>query len=516
VQKLYRLLSLVLAFTLVFSITLVSSAQEENELDIVETAVNAGNLETLVAAIQDADLVEALQDEGPYTVFAPIDAAFEDLPEGALDTLAEDPEGDLRQVLLYHVVQGLVLSTDLSDGMTVETLHGASLTISVTDDGVMVNGANVIQADIMAANGVIHLIDAVLLPPDEDEVMAAEDAVAEEEVAEEEVADEVDEEVDEEVTAEDVDQATIQELLEEFTPSIQVQDQVFRVREGQSVFIPELFATQDGWVVIHLDDGGVPGPVIGYEFVEAGPHFGLEVSLDEIQTEDTVLWAMLHVDEGVAGEYEFPGPDVPARLDGEIVMASFTALAPTVMVEDQPVVDGAITAEGVATASDSWLVIHRTGADGRPGAVIGYAPAAPGVTPNVTVELTSAVSEGDQLWAMLHYDLGVRGEFEFPGEDVPIRLADQVIMTSFTIVSDEADVAAAAEEVAEEEIAEEEIAEEDDVAVTAAPAAEAPAPATLPVTGGSLPQNNSSLGWMVSLLALILAGGIFFYRRRIA
>jgi uncharacterized surface protein with fasciclin (FAS1) repeats len=482
VQKIHRFLSLMLVLSMLFSVTVVASAQEnENELDIVATAMDAGNLDTLVAAIQAAGLVEALQAEGPFTVFAPTDDAFAALPEGTLDELLADPGGALTQILLYHVVPGLITSADLSDGMTAETLHGESLTFSV-NDAVMVNNANVIAADIMTANGVVHLIDAVLLPTAMDEMMVAEEAV----------------------------EATVQELLEEFTPSIQVQDQVLRVRDGQSVFIPELFATQDGWVVIHLDSDGAPGPVIGYEFVAAGPHYNLAVWLDEIQTENTLLWAMLHVDEGVAGEYEFPGPDVPARLNDEIVMASFTGLVPRVIIADQPVVDGTVTAEGVVTASDSWLVIHRSDDAGDPGEVIGYAPAAPGVTPNVTVDLTAEVSEGDQLWAMLHYDDGVRGEFEFPGADVPVRLADEVIMTSFAVVSD----VVAAEAVAVEEEDEEEIVET--VAPAEAPAVEAPAPETLPVTGGSQPQNNSTLPWMMAILALILAAGLFFYRRRMA
>jgi uncharacterized surface protein with fasciclin (FAS1) repeats len=486
VQKIHRLLSLMLVLSMLFSVTVVAIAQEnENELDIVETAMGAGNLDTLVAAIQAAGLVEALQAEGPFTVFAPTDDAFAALPEGTLDELLADPGGALTQILLYHVVPGMVTSADLSDGMTAETLHGESLTFSV-NDGVRVDDASVIAADIMTANGVVHLIDAVLLPADVDEMMVAEEAV----------------------------EATAQELLEEFTPSIQVQDQVLRVRDGQSVFIPELFATQDGWVVIHQDSDGAPGPVIGYEFVGAGPHYNLAVRLDEVKTEDTVLWAMLHVDEGVAGEYEFPGADGPARLDGDIVMASFTALAPTVIIADQPVMDSTITAEGVVIASDSWLVIHRSD-NGGPGEVIGYAPAAPGVTPNVTVDLTAEVNEGDQLWAMLHYDDGVRGEFEFPGADAPIRLADEVIMTSFVIVSDV--VAAEGDVVAAEAIEEE---DEEEVAETVVPAeaqaVEAPAPQTLPVTGGSQPQTNNTVLWMMGVLAMVLAAGLFFYRRRMA
>jgi uncharacterized surface protein with fasciclin (FAS1) repeats len=109
--------------------------------------------------------VDALKGEGPFTVFAPTDEAFAALPEGTLDTLLADPEGDLTQILLYHVVPGKVMAADLSDGMEAETLQGMSVTFSISDDGAMVDGANIITTDIEVSNGVIHVIDAVLLPP---------------------------------------------------------------------------------------------------------------------------------------------------------------------------------------------------------------------------------------------------------------------------------------------------------------------------------------------------------------
>ena len=98
------------------------------EEDIVDTAIAAGDFETLVAAVQAAGLVDALKGEGPFTVFAPTEEAFAALPEGTLDTLLADPEGDLTQILLYHVVPGKVMAADLSDGMEAETLQGASVT----------------------------------------------------------------------------------------------------------------------------------------------------------------------------------------------------------------------------------------------------------------------------------------------------------------------------------------------------------------------------------------------------
>jgi uncharacterized surface protein with fasciclin (FAS1) repeats len=133
-------------------------------MDIVDTAVDAGNFETLVAAVQAADLVETLKGEGPFTVFAPTDEAFAALPEGTVESLLEPENKDqLVSILTYHVVPGSVMSGDLSDGMTAETVEGSEITIS-TEGGVMVNDATVTTADIEASNGVIHVIDSVLMP----------------------------------------------------------------------------------------------------------------------------------------------------------------------------------------------------------------------------------------------------------------------------------------------------------------------------------------------------------------
>jgi uncharacterized surface protein with fasciclin (FAS1) repeats len=134
--------------------------------DIVDTAVEAGSFTTLVSLVQAAGLEETLRGEGPYTVFAPTDDAFAAVPQETLDALAADPTGALTDVLTYHVVAGKVMSTDLSDGMMAETVNGESLEITINDDGtVMVNDANVVTADIETANGVIHVIDTVLIPP---------------------------------------------------------------------------------------------------------------------------------------------------------------------------------------------------------------------------------------------------------------------------------------------------------------------------------------------------------------
>ena len=132
--------------------------------DIVDTAVAAGDFTTLVAAVQAAGLVDTLKGEGPFTVFAPTDAAFAALPEGTVDTLLMPENRDqLVSILTYHVVPGAVMSSDLTEGMTAATVQGGDVTFTL-DGGAKVNDANITAADIAASNGVIHVIDTGLLP----------------------------------------------------------------------------------------------------------------------------------------------------------------------------------------------------------------------------------------------------------------------------------------------------------------------------------------------------------------
>ena len=148
-------------------------------LDIVDTAVGAGNFTTLVAAVQAAGLVDALKGEGPFTVFAPSDEAFAKLPAETIEALLADPSGDLTQILLYHVVPGAVMAADVTDGLEAETLQGGTVKFAVHGDGsVMINEANIVATDIVASNGVIHVIDSVILPAVE-EAMSDESAMAE-------------------------------------------------------------------------------------------------------------------------------------------------------------------------------------------------------------------------------------------------------------------------------------------------------------------------------------------------
>jgi uncharacterized surface protein with fasciclin (FAS1) repeats len=132
---------------------------------VVDIIVNSDVHNTLEAAVIAAELADDLSGEGPFTVFAPTDAAFAALPAGTVEALLQDPTGELAQILLYHVVGGEALSTDLTDGDRIVTLEGRSIRVSINADGVFINDAQVIVADIIADNGVVHVIDAVLLPP---------------------------------------------------------------------------------------------------------------------------------------------------------------------------------------------------------------------------------------------------------------------------------------------------------------------------------------------------------------
>jgi len=144
------------------ALVLGSSVVVADSMDIVDTAVASGQFTTLVKAVQEAGLVETLKGEGPFTVFAPTDEAFAKLPEGALEALLNDKD-QLRAVLTYHVVAGKVMAADVQAG-EVTTVQGDTLEITITDGNVMVDQANVIATDVEASNGVIHVLDSVVLP----------------------------------------------------------------------------------------------------------------------------------------------------------------------------------------------------------------------------------------------------------------------------------------------------------------------------------------------------------------
>lgn len=144
----------------------VSLAAESNtthgKADVVDTAINAGSFNTLVAAVKAAGLVDTLKGEGPFTVFAPTDEAFAKLPAGTIDALLKDKK-KLTEVLTYHVVAGKVMAKDVMTISSAKTVNGAELKID-SSSGVKINDAAVVKADVETSNGVIHVIDTVLIP----------------------------------------------------------------------------------------------------------------------------------------------------------------------------------------------------------------------------------------------------------------------------------------------------------------------------------------------------------------
>lgn len=160
-------LALMIALFATSAFTLNKDANTINaNADIVDLAIQTEFLSTLVAAVKAGDLVDVLKGDGPFTVFAPTNDAFAKLPAGTVDTLLKpENKAQLVAVLTYHVVAGKVYSKDLSDGMAAKTVQGAEVKISLKDGKAMVNNATVTTADIEATNGVVHVIDTVILPP---------------------------------------------------------------------------------------------------------------------------------------------------------------------------------------------------------------------------------------------------------------------------------------------------------------------------------------------------------------
>ncbi|MEM8963243.1 MAG: fasciclin domain-containing protein [Acidobacteriota bacterium] len=154
-----RVLVLLLATAL---LSTVAYAGDHDKKDIVDTAVAAGTFETLVTAVKAAGLVDTLKGEGPFTVFAPSDEAFAKLPEGTIEALLADTD-KLTAVLTYHVVAGKKMASDVVAAKSLTTVQGSDLTVS-TEGGAKINNANIVATDIETSNGVIHVIDTVVLP----------------------------------------------------------------------------------------------------------------------------------------------------------------------------------------------------------------------------------------------------------------------------------------------------------------------------------------------------------------
>ncbi len=215
------------------------------------------------------------------------------------------------------------------------------------------------------------------------------------------------------------------------------------------VTLSKVISDQAGWVVIHRDNGsGAPmvPQIIGKAQVSTGTNNDVMITLDSTVTDGEILWAMLHVDDGQAGTYEFTGsgsPDQPAMEDGAIVMRSFTInqTDPLVEVSDQTQLNNGVTIASVKSPENGFIVIHAGSTSGTPAEVLGFTPVQAGENTNVMVTLdksaTGTVEDGDKLWAMLHYDRGTEGTYEFPGTDIPVTVNGEVVMQSF-VVSGEA------------------------------------------------------------------------------
>ncbi|GMQ29010.1 fasciclin domain-containing protein [Algoriphagus confluentis] len=164
-MKKFLSILMVLTVVLASSFTNKTASVHEVDADIVDLAVQTEFLSTLVAAVKAGDLVDVLKGDGPFTVFAPTNDAFAKLPAGTVENLLKpENKAQLVAVLTYHVVPGKVMSSTLKDGMKAKTVQGQEVTISLKDGKAMVNNATVTAADIEASNGVVHVIDTVILP----------------------------------------------------------------------------------------------------------------------------------------------------------------------------------------------------------------------------------------------------------------------------------------------------------------------------------------------------------------
>lgn len=170
-MKTKTLLNMILSSTMIMAVTVALAFDSSYagdryyREDIVDKAIAAGSFNTLVAAVKAADLVETLKSEGPFTVFAPTDEAFAKLPEGTVeDLLKPENKEKLQKILTYHVVPGKVVSSEVVKMNSAETANGQTIDISTRDGSVMVDNATVVKADIMCSNGVIHVVDTVILP----------------------------------------------------------------------------------------------------------------------------------------------------------------------------------------------------------------------------------------------------------------------------------------------------------------------------------------------------------------
>ena len=222
-------------------------------------------------------------------------------------------------------------------------------------------------------------------------------------------------------------------------PSVAVADQSI---EGGTVTVARVVSEGPGWIVIHAQAEGKPGPILGYAPVADGENNDVVVEIDPTQATET-LYAMLHTDAGEVGTWEFPnGPDAPVKVEGKVVTPSFSVtgglpaaeegVTPSVTVADQSIEGGTVTVAQVVSKGPGWIVIHAQ-AEGKPGPILGYAPVTDGENNDVVVEIDPTQAT-ETLYAMLHTDAGEMGKFEFPdGPDGPVKVDGKVVTPPFRV-----------------------------------------------------------------------------------
>ena len=217
-------------------------------------------------------------------------------------------------------------------------------------------------------------------------------------------------------------------------PSISVSDQ--SMSENGRLIVDEVVAVEPGWIVIQTEASGEGGAVLGYAAVEEGENEEVEIAI-EAAGAAPILRAVLHLDEGATGEFEYPGPDQPVQLEAEPVAAvfevDFSAFEPSVVVSDQEVAeDGIITFESVVSNGPGWLVLHLDD-EGEPGPILEYAPVRPGINEELTVTINWREAT-PTIHAMLHEDAGETGVFEVPGADAAVEVDDSAVASSIQLI----------------------------------------------------------------------------------
>lgn len=216
--------------------------------------------------------------------------------------------------------------------------------------------------------------------------------------------------------------------LAQMTPSVTVGDQA--IVNGK-VTVEKVVSEGPGWIVIHAQADGKPGPILGFSPVADGENSDVAIEIDATGATPT-LYAMLHTDAGEVGTWEFPdGPDGPVTVGDQVVTPPFNVTV-GVGVADQAIADGKVTVAKVFSDGPGWIVIHAQ-ADGTPGPILGFSPVADGENSDVAVAIDTAGAT-ETLYAMLHTDAGEIGTWEFPdGADAPVRVGDAVITPPFQV-----------------------------------------------------------------------------------